>query len=252
MDKLILWQFYAESLRQAFREFAEFDLVDHCCPFLETAVLQRSSCVPLVSRRYATRRREDWLSHNATRTPNIDTRRISPTPEQYIRRTIPQRDDLVTERVDGDSKRSRQSKVGQFEFSFFVDEQILGFEISMEDAIVVTERCPLEELPHEGPDDGGFEGAAFSVRIHVLFEIEVHEFEDEHELGLGVDDVVEADDVGMLELFHEGDFSNGGGGSAFFCVEVDLLECDELRRDPRASLRRIRPNNQRSGPFPLP
>jgi hypothetical protein len=32
----------------------------------------------------------------------------------------------------------------------------------------------------------------------------------------------------VLELFHEGDFADGGAGGAFFAVEVDFFEGDEL------------------------
>ncbi len=39
---------------------------------------------------------------------------------------------------------------------------------------------------------------------------------------------MEGDDVFMFELFHEGDFANGGAGCAFFAVEVDFFEGDEF------------------------
>jgi hypothetical protein len=32
----------------------------------------------------------------------------------------------------------------------------------------------------------------------------------------------------VFEFFHEGDFADGGGGCAFFAVEVDFFEGDEL------------------------
>lgn len=32
----------------------------------------------------------------------------------------------------------------------------------------------------------------------------------------------------MLELFHEGNLADRGGGGAFFTVEVDFLEGDEF------------------------
>ena len=32
----------------------------------------------------------------------------------------------------------------------------------------------------------------------------------------------------MLELFHEGDFADGGAGGAFFAVEVDFFEGDQF------------------------
>jgi hypothetical protein len=32
----------------------------------------------------------------------------------------------------------------------------------------------------------------------------------------------------VFELFHKGDFADGGAGGAFFAVEVDLFEGDQL------------------------
>jgi hypothetical protein len=65
--------------------------------------------------------------------------------------------------------------------------------------------------------------------MHVALEISlVHVFEDEHEFVLGVDDIVQGDYILVLQLFHQRDFANGGAGGAFFEVEVDLLESNEL------------------------
>ncbi len=47
---------------------------------------------------------------------------------------------------------------------------------------------------------------------------------------------MEGDDVFMLELFHEGNFTDGGAGRAFFAVEVDLFEGDEFASLPVATL----------------
>jgi len=46
---------------------------------------------------------------------------------------------LITERVHRHSKRSRQSKVSELELSSFGEEEILGFEISVKDSVVVAE-----------------------------------------------------------------------------------------------------------------
>jgi hypothetical protein len=40
----------------------------------------------------------------------------------------------------------------------------------------------------------------------------------------GVDDIVEADDVVVLEFFHKGYFADGGGWRAFFGIEMDFFE----------------------------
>jgi hypothetical protein len=66
----------------------------------------------------------------------------------------------------------------------------------------VAEGDAAEELLHEGFDGDVVELATVAARVHVLFEVLVHVFEDEHELVFGVDDVVEGDDVFVLEFFH--------------------------------------------------
>ena len=69
-----------------------------------------------------------------------------------------------------------------------------------------------------------------AVCVHVLFEIFVHVFEYEHELVFGVNDIVEADYVVVLEFFHEGNLADSGRWSSFFRVEVDFLEGDRIPR----------------------
>ena len=43
-----------------------------------------------------------------------------------------------------------------------------------------------------------------------------------------MNDIVKADNVLMLQLFHQRDFSYGCARRAFFAVEVDLFQRDEL------------------------
>jgi len=47
-------------------------------------------------------------------------------------------------------------------------------------------------------------------------------------VAVGVHDVEEAHDGGVVHFFEEGNFADGGGGDAFvFCFETDLLEGDD-------------------------
>jgi len=46
------------------------------------------------------------------------------------------------------------------------------------------------------------------VSVHVALEVLLAEFENEDEFLLGVDDIVEANNVGVTELFHERYFSD--------------------------------------------
>jgi hypothetical protein len=99
----------------------------------------------------------------------------------------------------------------------------------MEDMSFVTKGDAAEKLKHERLD---FVGGERTACVHVLFEVFVHVFKDEHELVFGVDDVLEGDDVVVLEFFHEGDFADRGGGCAFFRVEVDFFEGDGAAARP--------------------
>ena len=66
------------------------------------------------------------------------------------------------------------------------------------------------------------------MSVHILFEISVTVFKDKDELGLGMDNVVKADNVDMFEFLHEGDLSDRGGGCSFFCIKMNLFESDDL------------------------
>ena len=117
---------------------------DHFCK----AVCSAASC----------QRTIEGYSH-ATDTPNVDACAISPRSQQDIRRSVPQRDDLVlafcpirpmcfetylvAERVDRHTKRARQSKVTNLKLASSVDQQVLGLQISVQDPIVVAERDTL-------------------------------------------------------------------------------------------------------------
>lgn len=74
-------------------------------------------------------------------------------------------------------KSSGKSEVSQFyvEFVSSVDENILWFEVSVDDSIRVTELKREEELEDDFLDLGLGEG----VVLQVLFEVTVAVFEDE-------------------------------------------------------------------------
>lgn len=102
----------------------------------------------------------------------------------------------------------------------------------MENSVLVAEGNTFAQLVHEAPHSGQVESAALPVGVHVALEILLTKFEDEDELRLGVDDIVEANDVGVTEFFHKGDFSDGSGGGALLRIEVDLLERDNFIGSP--------------------
>lgn len=62
--------------------------------------------------------------------------------------------------------------------------------------------------------------------LHVLLQIHVQVLEDKVELvAVGVDDVEEAHDVGVVHFLEKRDLANGSGRDTFiFGFEADLLE----------------------------
>ena len=93
----------------------------------------------------------------------------------------------------------------------------------MKNAVLVAEVNTLKQLVHEALDSWGLEGTTLAIRVHVSLEVTIHVFEDKHELVLGVDDIVEADNVLVFELFHERYFADGCRRGALFGVEVDFF-----------------------------
>lgn len=66
------------------------------------------------------------------------------------------------------------------------------------------------------------------MNIHVLLQIPLTVLEDKYQFCFGVDDIVEAHDVDVLELFHERDLTDGGRWGAFLGIEVYLFERHNL------------------------
>lgn len=73
----------------------------------------------------------------------------------------------------------------------------------MQHPVLVAERRAHQQLVHEAAYCMRIERATVAVSVHVLLKVAFAVLEDEDKFSLGMDDVVEADDVNMLELFHE-------------------------------------------------
>ena len=127
-----------------------------------------------------------------------------------------------------DAECSGETKVGELEVALAVDQQVLWLEIAMQNPILVAKRGALQKLVHEAPDSDRVEGTTVSMNIHVLLQVSLAVLEDKDKLCFGVDDIVEANDVDVLELLHERYLADGGGRRPFLCIQVDLLECDDF------------------------
>jgi hypothetical protein len=145
-----------------------------------------------------------------------------------------------------DAERAGETKVGQLEVAFLVDEQVLGLEVAMENAVAVAIADACTQLAHELLDHSGAqthvlqlcagafgEGLAAAAvgdgqSLHVLFQVEIEELKDQVQLvTLGVDYVIEPDDGGVTHFLEERDLANGGGRhTLIFGFEADLLQGD--------------------------
>jgi hypothetical protein len=166
--------------------------------------------------------------HDAASGPDVDAGVVGAGAKEDIRGAVPEGYDFVREGVNGDSEGSGETEIRQLELSFEVDEEILGLQIAVQDSIGVAEVNALQELMHKGFDGGRGQCSSLALCVHVLLQVLVHVFEHQHELILGVDNIVKADNVLVLQLLHQGDLSDCCRGCAFFRIEVDFLECYQL------------------------
>ena len=104
----------------------------------------------------------------------------------------------------------------------------MRLEITVEDPVLVAEGGALQKLVHEAPDGYRVKGPTIAVHVYILLQIPLAVLEDEDQLGLGVYDIVEADDINVLELLHERDLTDSCRWSALFRIEMNLLKGHDL------------------------
>lgn len=168
------------------------------------------------------------LCHDAAGRPDVDRGVVGAGAEQDVWSAVPQCDNFITEGVYWDAEGASEAEICEFELSTCIDQEVLGLEIAVQDAVLVAEVDPTEELLHKGFDGGGVELAAVAARVHVFLQIFVHVFKDQHELVFRVDDIVEGDNVFVLQFLHKADFTDRGTRRSFFTVEVDFFKSNEF------------------------
>lgn len=155
---------------------------------------------------------------------------------------------LVGVCAQGNTKRSGKTEISQLEVALLVDEQVLGLEIAMKDAMGVAVADSVAQLLHKLLDHGVAETQVatpavhdtFGQRLasatlgdgqslHVLLQIQVEVFEDEVQLvAVCMDNIEQTHNVWVVHFLEQGDFANGRRGDAFiFCFQTDLLEGDD-------------------------
>ncbi len=139
------------------------------------------------------------LGHDATDGPDVDAGAVGTAAQQHVRSSVPERHHLVREGVDGDAECPRQTEVGELQLAILVYQEILGLEISMQDLALVAKGNAAEELVGERLGGRGiYLPSISSLRFHVFLQIHIHVLGDEHQLVLGVDHIMEGEDVFVL------------------------------------------------------
>ena len=154
---------------------------------------------------------------------------------------------LVGVCAERNTKRAGEAKISELEVEVLVDEQVLGLEIAVQDAVGVAVPHALAQLHHELLDHGLVHVQRFSVetsalwqclaaaaladwqRLHVLLQIAVEKLKHQIQLvAVGVDNVEQAHDVGVVHLLEQRDLADGCRRDALiFGLEADLLEGDD-------------------------
>ena len=104
------------------------------------------------------------------------------------------------------------AEVGDFDGAGFIDEEVFGFDVAVDDAVVVG---ALEGVADRGDDGEGF-GGGETAGLEELAEIEtVDEFHDEEAAAGGLAEVVDGDDVGVIEGGEGFGFGGEAGGEGW-------------------------------------
>ena len=137
------------------------------------------------------------LGKDATDGPHVDASRVLTSTQENLGGSVPQGDDLVGVCAQRNTKGAGKTEIGELEVALLVDEEVLGLEIAVQDAVGVAVLDAIAKLEHELADDliakaelhqmrrralgQGLASTTIAHRksLHVLLEVEVEELEDE-------------------------------------------------------------------------
>lgn len=128
-----------------------------------------------------------------------------------------------------DAKGPSKTKICQLDGSVFVDQEVLGLKIAVENTSLVTEQHCLQHLVGVTFDQVLVHHLLWTDRIQVLFQVHLKELKDQIQSALLHDDINEADNVGMVELLEQRHLPDSGGWNSFLLrLEADLFHCHRL------------------------
>ncbi|KAH3660693.1 hypothetical protein OGATHE_005025 [Ogataea polymorpha] len=167
------------------------------------------------------------LGKDTTNRPHVDSCRVLFSSKKDLRASVPQCNNLVSVCTQWHPESSGKAKVGNLQITFFVDEQILGFQVPMQDSMRVAVVEPTNELKHKLLDHVASQSFTFRNRFHVFLEVHIKELENKINLvGVGVHNVIQSNNVVITKLLQKRDFTNGGRWhSLVLRLQPDLLQC---------------------------
>ncbi|RDX80669.1 hypothetical protein CR513_38752, partial [Mucuna pruriens] len=101
-------------------------------------------------------------------------------------------------------RNGAQAEIGNLQIAVLVEEEILRFEVAVENAAGVAVSDGGDELVEVSPAEVLGEAALGDLGEELAAADEVH---DEENFGLSGEDLVEAHDVGVVEPAHDRDFA---------------------------------------------
>lgn len=137
------------------------------------------------------------LGKDATNGPHVNASRVLASTQENLGGSVPQSDDLVGVCAQRNTKGAGKTEIGELEVALLVNEEVLGLEIAVQDAVGVAVLDAIAKLEHELADDLVTETEVHQMRrralgqglasttiahrksLHILLEIEVEELKDE-------------------------------------------------------------------------
>lgn len=180
---------------------------------------------------------EQWsscghLGKDATDTPDVDGTRVAWRAQKHLGRSVPKRDDFVRVNTNGNAESTRQTEIGELDHAVLVDEQILGLQVTVHGASLVTVEDALRDLMQVALDQLRFQQPVVRQGLHVLFQVHGEKLEYQIEFVLLHENVHERDDVGMLKFAEKRNLSNSRARYAFLVIlQANLLERHKLIGD---------------------
>ena len=173
---------------------------------------------------------DEQLRENHPRRPHVNGTRVVAGAVEELRRAIPEGNDDMGHGVLGFGEGAGEAEVGEFDFAFGGDEEVVGFDVAVEDGVGVDVEYCAEEHAHPGFDVGGAvgDGGVFDE----FFQVAVREVLDDHVdvLVFGGEDVEEGDDGGVGDLLQVFDLADGVDVEAFALLgglDFEFLDGDE-------------------------